>query len=88
MYEVKGPLCPGMWVENPKITLSRNLGRLLKENKKKTGCSIREFCRRAGIPRDTIFDIINEPGKHWAHPGTLMKIASTLGVPIEVLFRR
>ena len=82
----KKPVCPGMWVEDPKVTLARNLRRLLKKWQKKTGRSNKAFCRLSGVYHSTLYYILN--GGRWPEPETLRKIASTLGVPVEVLFRR
>lgn len=82
----KKPVCPGMWVEDPHVTVSRNTRRLLKKWTKKTGQSIRAFCRAAGICKTSLYYVIN--GTRWPAPETLRRIASTLGVPVEVLFRR
>ena len=82
---VKGNLCPGMWVEDPQITLLRNIEFLLKRWQK-SGKTINDFTRVSGVPHSTLVHL--RKGRAWPEPGTLMKIASTFGVPIEVLFRR
>lgn len=82
---VKGDLCPGMYVEDPRKTLVRNIHRLI-ERMKKEELSQAEFCRRAGVGYNT-WKYLRD-GKSWPDPGTLQKIASAAGVPVEVLFRR
>ena len=82
---VKGELCPGMYVEDPRVTLVRNINRLVDRLSKK-GISQAEFCRRAGIGRATWQCL--RAGQSWPDPGTLQKIASEAGIPVEVLFRR
>ena len=83
--KVQGELCPGMWVEDPSITLARNINLLLAKWQKE-GHTLIEFCRVSGVPKATLRSL--RIYDSWPEPGTLMKIASTLGVPIEVLFRR
>ena len=45
---VKGDVCPGMYVEDPRETLVRNINRLA-EKMKKEGLTQTEFCRRANL---------------------------------------
>lgn len=82
---VKGNLCPGMWVEDPQVTLARNVETLLKKWRK-DGRTLIQFSKDSGIPTTTVRYL--RLGMSWPEPGTLRKLASTLGVPIEVLFRR
>lgn len=82
---VKGVLCPGIWVEDPQVTMSRNVNTLLKKWKR-NGMSQAEFAKQSGISLTTLR--LMRMGQVWPEPGTLMKVASTFGVPIEVLFRR
>lgn len=80
------PVCPGMWVEDPQVTLSRNLRKLTKKWTKCTGKSIHTFCNMSGVAQSTFRNMRN--GDSWPAPESLRRVASTLGVPIEVLLRR
>ena len=82
---VRGEPCPGMYVEDPRETLVRNVNKLA-EKMKKEGLSQSEFCRRANLHYETWMRL--RRGLTWPDPGTLRKIASTAGIPVEVLFRR
>lgn len=82
---VKGPLCPGIYVEDPRQTLVRNIHRLI-EKMKKEEITQAEFIRRSGVSKK-VWERLRD-GKTWPDPGTLQKIASTAGIPVEVLFRR
>ena len=82
---VKGNLRPGIYVEDPQVTLTRNVNRLI-EKWQRNGVTISSFCRQAGVSEAILLRI--RKGQACPEPGTLMKIASTFGVPIEVLFRR
>lgn len=82
---VKGNPCPGIYVEDPLVTLVRNINRLV-EKMGKEGISQREFTRRAGVSFSAWMQLVK--GRTWPEPGTLRKIASAAGVPVEVLFRR
>ena len=82
---VEGDLCPGIYVEDPRLTLTRNINKI-SDKLAKDGISNAEFCRRSGVGRCT-WQLLKK-GKSWPEPGTLQKIASALGVPVEVLFRR
>ena len=82
----KKPVCPGMWVEDPNVTLARNTHKLRKKWQKQTGKSIKEFCRLSGVCHSALYYVL--AGDRWPGPAVLRRIASTLGVPIEVLFRR
>lgn len=75
-----------MYVEDPQITLARNLRKLIKLYKKRHGVSYRQFLKNAGVPHSVMWNLMNQ--KHWPTPKTLVKICSALGVPVEVLFRR
>lgn len=82
---VKGDPCPGIYVEDPRVTLVRNINKM-SAKLAKDGVSNAEFCRKAGISSYSWATL--KSGKSWPEPGTLQKIASMLGVPVEVLFRR
>lgn len=82
---VRGNLCPGIWVEDPQVTLGRNTRRLLKKWER-NGIGLMEFSRLSGVSTTVLQDV--RAMRSWPEPGTLMKLASTFGVPIEVLFRR
>ncbi|MBQ1314485.1 MAG: helix-turn-helix transcriptional regulator [Clostridia bacterium] len=82
---VRGPVCPGIYVEDPQITLARNVTRLIKKWQK-NGITQKKFSELSGVNPATLVRI--RKGLTWPEPGTLQKLASTFGVPLEVLFRR
>lgn len=75
-----------IYVENPQVTFVRNLKKLLERYKKQTGKTVADFRRESGIPKMTLY--FYQTGQRWPRPEHLQRLASELGVPVEMFFRR
>lgn len=75
-----------IFVENPQVTLVRNLKRILKKRREETGHGLRHFAAASGISVSTLRCYVY--GYRWPRPEHLQRLCSELGVPVEVLFRR
>lgn len=74
------------YTEPADVTIRRNVVRLTDEWCKRTGKSLCCFCRLAGISQSAFW--YYRSGERKPSLKVITKMASTLGVPVEVLFRR
>lgn len=77
-----------MYIEDPKITYSRNLNRITELYREVNHCSKGEFYRRlkrAGINSMT-FDYYLR-GWRWPDPDKMKKVAEFFELPVELFFR-
>lgn len=73
------------YVEDAAVTLCRNFRFLFREWKKRTGSSLMEFARMNGVGQLTVYrwlEGLKMPSLH-----AVTRMAESLGVPVEVLFR-
>lgn len=75
-----------IFVENPQVTLVRNLKRIMKKRLADTGHGLRQFAEASGISISTLRCYVY--GTRWPRPEHLQRLCSELGIPVEVLFRR
>ena len=76
----------GGYVEPANITLRRNIVRLTDLWSEKTGNSLSEFHRRAGIGKSAFW--YYRSGDRTPSMRVLTQMAGVLGLPVEVFFRR
>ena len=78
------------YVEDPQITFTRNLNRIMRLYCQRNNISSKEFYRRmaaSGLINTMTFDYYLR-GQRWPMPQKLQGLCEFLGVPVEMLFRR
>lgn len=78
------------YVEDPQITFTRNLNRIVRLYLERNNISMKEFYHRmaaSGLINTMTFDFYRR-GERWPQAVPLRGLCEFLGIPVEMLFRR